>query len=1643
MKMRTILALFILILSTSCGFEVTSNNLTNSKVLTKIFGSVPSLIGSITHKSNNPFYAYAATCEATVELLELDSNDKVISPAIASAPVMPDGSFTFNADPSVFVEPNVKYILEVTTIGACDELLQRPLTNPATPQVVTPFSTIVSFARESELSKKLTEVTKEQIEKLLSGTSTIVSADEAYTILSTSKAQEFSVVFADNPVKLNEATPVIKERVIPADQINEGSVHNYKITAYHWNPDYNVAIQWKLDGALVSSLSGWNYAPGGDSSGPKSLEIYVGADNGSGGVDLTRPYHYLTHSFAVNNNILPSPPALNFGSTLVSDPDITVTMLTGPGMINCQTFDSLAVTVDEASVPLFFLQDCDTANSQVLNLSLPPGDGTKIIRLWARDHEGVVSPMPSELSVTLDQSGPEINLSSPQGILRGGQSINTALAISDLHGVANLNFYYSTDNGLTYTHITSIPTTATSHTWTAPVVNSTGVKIKLVAQDSLGNSSTIVSNSFSIDSTAPVAPAFTLTSPGVTNNLATTLSLSSCSDYSGIHLSESPMTPSLSDAGWMSCQTSLSYTLSSATNGTRRIYAFAKDAVGNISSSNYIELILDTVAPDVNLLGLDSNTPTNNSTVSVSSSSCSEMSQVLIKNTNTTPSISDSGWNACSSVPGTITTNISGGSADYTFYAFAKDAAGNISTSKVFNITYDITPPVLSSVIINPSSADPSVGDEYTGTVFVNVKISYQESEPNSAIKLSLADPATGACVQDSSDWVTQLETGDISQSLGFQINSGDGTKKICAWVKDAVGNVSTHLNGQGTPDVDTDSIKFEVGNIPKVTLLTAVNSANSSLIAEVNEDVTVAFNVTDVEGLHNNPLSFEYTLNNSSWYPLVDSSGTPLTSYGGLTGNPTDFNSQVTIKAPSSSYFRIRLKASDKAGNDSLVAYAAPLNTHPWLIYAGSTDSGLGNSALATSFSGQPNYGYSTFAFDPVRGDLYVKDSGSGIIKIDIKTSKSSLFLRSGATNLSLPNSGTFDFNTHTLSGQYVFDFSQDGWLYINAQTTNLGARGKIYRINPETKEVQYLAGSGSEFTDLSNPFNLNIMYGQLAVDESGSSYALVYCSSGSSPSSTTSAFKLIKITLAGVVTHVAGDCTRASPFISGNGPYPATTSPLGIMAYPQMGDLAVKDNGNIIVHQNYSTNYLTKIINGQLYKSSLSGMGMKFHSSGKLILTSGNVRLVTIDETSTNLDTVDSTIVGNNYTLPNCHQDGTDVNSACAISQFRAGFTKNGQIMFADGPVVNGPRKIRIRYVNEENKVVTFAGTTSVFGEGADKSLLRGSIGSIYYQPSTLASADFPEGLYIGAPEAPAIYHIDTAGILNRHMGSGLGSGNASAQGAVIDSSFNLGSVYTAGHSGANFNFGTDGYPYIRGGSSFFRVGPGKIGDYKMNGATYWDDLLDGSSAYAGSVPAVTLKNNIALKGDGLFIAGVASASGGTTSGNNSSSLRFMDFTQNKAIHIMGGNGTNAYSPDQTTPTDLRPLNLYMTYTGIQYVQYDATNDLLYFVENSKKLRYITAPGSHASKLITILDFTSVSSTIYNFTLRPDGSSIFFVRGDGKLYCHNLGTAPAWCDGVTELGPTSGLPLIGGQPNQFSWKNNNILFVSNGSVVMSYTVP
>ena len=1326
---------------------------------------------------------------------------------------------------------------------------------------------------------------------------------------------------------------------------------------------------------------------------------------------------------------------MSVAASLVNDDDVAVNLLTGAGLANCASFDSLALTVDDSSVPLVFSYDCVTSVIQPELISLPPGDGVKTIRLWARDSEGAVSSLPSTVTVTLDKTAPTVTFSAPTGEIRGGVTTSLAQSITDNNGIASAQLYLSINNGTTFTLVSSLDPSASSFSFVAPASDVAQAVLRIVAVDNAGNVRTVNSAAFSIDGTAPTAPVINLTSATVTNSLNATISVSSCTGLAGIFFNETGTAPSPTDPSWHPCGASLTHTLSGSTNGTRRIYAFSKDAVGNISGSSSVDLTYDSVAPDPSLLRLDSPLRTNQTTVSASASSCSGVSAIILKSTSTAPSVSDPGWATCSTSVNSVSANIPSVEGAQIVYGFAKDVAGNISSARAFTVTYDITPPQLTQVIINPSTSNPAIGDEYTATVFVNVKITFDEPFSGSSIRLSQANPVSGLCIQDSSPWVSVAGTGTLVRTLAYQFSSGDGTKKVCAWVRDSSGN-QTVISGAGALGVNVDTIKFEVGNIPIIKTFNAVNNADGTLDAEANQIVTAFWDISDVEGLDSNPITIDYTLNNTTWIPLTKMSGEVVTNYGGLSGNPVGYVSSLSFYAPSSNYFRLRMKVKDVAGNDSITAYAAPFNTNPWLIYAGSSDNGVGSGGLSTSMTMTVTDGSAAGAFDPVRGDLYMR-AEAGLVKIDIKTGKSSFLMRVGANNL--PDSGVLPADPR-ITSKYSLEFSANGSMYLLVNHAGADS-AKLFKLDPETRAIQYLAGGGSDYTALDNPAALNLVFGRLAVDESENVYGFLHCSASASVTAGTSAFKLVKISPAGVITHIAGNCTKATPFPSGFGPVDPLTHSLGDISYHNIGDLAVKENGNVIVYSFAGQFY--KIINGQLYRSQInkpSAKGFKFRSDGKLLMNEGGVYLVSVDSTPANLDVIEETFVDMDYTLPDCIGDGKLKASACAVSYFKPLITHSGQMMYIDGPITNGTRKARVRYLDEAGRVQTFAGTLSVFGEDYDKSVFRGKISSIAYQTAANANADFPEGLYIGAYEATSYYYINpTSGKVTRILGNGIGAGSGPMTGPLSPSS-NLGAVYGQGFNAGMLAF-NEGYPYMRINNKFYKIGEGKVPVPLLNGATSWDDLAIGGSPLPGYLPAGSLVNNITFKDNGVFITGVgARYADGTSTGNNSASIRYMDFTQNKVVKIMGNNGTNAETPDITTDTDLRPFHLNMNYStqSQHFTQYDKLNDRFYFMDGLTKIRYITAPGTNASKLITVLNIPGLQS----FTLRPDGSSLFYIKSDGNLYCHNLGTAPAWCDGVTPVGPTVGLPKLVRIPNQFAWKNNNTLYVTEGNVIMQFNL-
>ncbi|MDD2735673.1 MAG: hypothetical protein PHF56_17185, partial [Desulfuromonadaceae bacterium] len=143
-----------------------------------------------------------------------------------------------------------------------------------------------------------------------------------------------------------------------------------------------------------------------------------------------------------------------------------------------------------------------------------------------------------------------------------------------------------------------------------------------------------------------------------------------------------------------------SFTFASA--GTKTAYAWAKDAAGNVSASRAATTTItlaDTTAP---LLGSFSLPVTAASlTVPVSGLTASDSIGVtgyLITESATAPAASASGWSA--SAPASFTFASAG---TKTAYAWAKDAAGNVSASRAATTTItlaDTTAPTIVDALL-------------------------------------------------------------------------------------------------------------------------------------------------------------------------------------------------------------------------------------------------------------------------------------------------------------------------------------------------------------------------------------------------------------------------------------------------------------------------------------------------------------------------------------------------------------------------------------------------------------------------------------------------------------------------------------------------------------------------------------------------------------------------------------------------------------------------------------------------------------------------------------------------------------------------------------------------------------------------------
>ena len=274
-----------------------------------------------------------------------------------------------------------------------------------------------------------------------------------------------------------------------------------------------------------------------------------------------------------------------------------------------------------------------------------------------------------------------------------------------------------------------------------------------------------------LDTEEPTIDVFALTSPDPTNSLTISFTLSGTSDITGWLINESATAPDPASGDWLTAQPT-EWTLP-AGDGLRVVYAWAKDAAGNVSSSRSLSVTISTSLA-ITQFELTSSDPTNDPVIDFLLSGGADITHWLINESPTAPELDDASWTAVK--PASYT--LSAGDGQKTVHAWAKDAAGNVSASLSFGVFLDTAAPTVTGFTLTSDTptSDPAITFALT------------ETDPGgvdgSGVSYWLVNESATPPLPEDSGW-------SPTRPSGYTLSGGYEEKTVYPWVKDDAENVS------------------------------------------------------------------------------------------------------------------------------------------------------------------------------------------------------------------------------------------------------------------------------------------------------------------------------------------------------------------------------------------------------------------------------------------------------------------------------------------------------------------------------------------------------------------------------------------------------------------------------------------------------------------------------------------------------------------------------------------------------------------------------------------------------------------------------------------------------------------------------------
>ncbi|KAF0220226.1 MAG: fibronectin type III domain-containing, partial [Geobacteraceae bacterium] len=556
-------------------------------------------------------------------------------------------------------------------------------------------------------------------------------------------------------------------------------------------------------------------------SGYGARTAYAWAKDAAGNVSAS-----LSASVTINDVIAPAVTAFTMPTTATSL-TVNVTAFTAS--------DNVAVTgyliTESATAPL--AGDAGWTGTAPANFTFS-GYGARTAYAWAKDAAGNVSSSLSATVTITDATAPTVTAFTMPATATSLTVSVTAFTATGAGGVTGYLITESAtaplagDAGWTGT----TPTTLTFSGYGARTAYAW-------AKDAAGNVSTSLSATVTItDATAPTVTAFTM--PATATSLTVNVTSFTATDnlaVTGYLVTESATAPLAGDAGWSG---TVPTTFTFSGYGAKTAYVWAKDAAGNVSTSLSASVtITDVTAPTVTAFSMPATA--TSLTVSVTAFTATDAGGVtgyLITESATAPLAGDAGWTG--TAPTTFTFS---GYGSKTAYAWAKDAAGNVSASLSANVTInDVTAPTVTAFSM-PATATS-----------LTVNVTSFTATDNLAVTGYLITESATAPLAGHAGW-----TGTAPTTFTF---SGYGAKTAYAWAKDAAGNVSASLSA---------SVTITDVTAPTVTAFTMPATATSLTVS------VTAFTATDAGGV--------------TGYLITESATAPLAGDAGWSGTvPTTF---------------------------------------------------------------------------------------------------------------------------------------------------------------------------------------------------------------------------------------------------------------------------------------------------------------------------------------------------------------------------------------------------------------------------------------------------------------------------------------------------------------------------------------------------------------------------------------------------------------------------------------------------------------------------------------------------------------------------------------------------------------------------------